>query len=169
MAEGEEEDGCGETSLVSLLCSPCSSPLHKTCGKSKLFFPASAFHHKPALPVLLPALICCEETHRSPHHMLYALLCFLPQSSRFCSKPVLLTAGCLRHTEDFHTSITLPLSPCSCCLLWSALCLPLPLSPSSIQFPGDPEDQWCHSSLHGLREVVNGMIFGSSGLKLHPV
>lgn len=130
MAEGEEEDGCGETSLVSLICSPCS-PLHKTCGKIKLFFPASAFHHKPALPVLLPALICCEETHRSPHHMLYTLLRFLPQSSRFCSKPVTARCGVswahwgLPHTSHSTAALSLLVLLTLVCSLPSSSTSPL--------------------------------------------
>lgn len=83
-AGGEEEgEMCGEASLVSLLCSP-----HKTCAKSELFLPAFAFPHKLAL-ILLLALICCEGTHCLPPTLLYTLLCFLPQCSRFCSKPVI--------------------------------------------------------------------------------
>lgn len=124
VAGGEqEEDACGEAPLVSLLCSAYSSP-NKTHGKSKLFLPAFAFLHKLALLILLPALICCEETGRPPCHMLSMLLRFFTNAGGFAASLLLLTAGHLSRTDGFHTQLVpllppphSPLLPLVCSLL----------------------------------------------------
>lgn len=122
--------------------------------------PAFAFPHKLALPISPLALICCEKTRRSPHHMLYTLLSFLPQCSRFCSKPVIAHHGASRA----HGPQPPPLLALLSFLLSS---FPFPLSdPVPMEIP---RHRWCHSSLRSLREGVGGMIFGLPGLKLHPV
>lgn len=138
-AGGEEEDGCGEASLVSLLCSRCSSP-PKTCGKSELFLPAFAFPHKLALPISLLALICCEKTRRSPTTCSVHCFLFFPNAAGFAASLLSLTTGHLGHTD--HGPLPVPAARSA--LLSSLLSsFPFPLSdPVPMEIP---RHRWCHS------------------------
>lgn len=91
--EGRRRMGVEKHPSSPCFAHPVLLPPPKPVGRARPSCLLLLFPTKLTLPILLPALICCEETHRSPHHMLSTLLRFLPQCNGFCSKPVIAHCG----------------------------------------------------------------------------